>query len=136
MERERNTSTLNIFIVGNPYNKVANEEVSTLLREITGSIVSRELKLVDDFTSAELCIVLDIVPKDLAKFAKDKKVILITAQNRNKQSLNTYLKECEQKTQADWKNVKVVNINSENESRLVQKWWNLNTAVFSIAENY
>lgn len=128
-------SPFTVCVIGNPQNKRATKETLELLRESTGPIIPNGLGFADEPTSADLLIILDARPGEFAEYAKSAQVVLVTAQNRSKQSLNTYLRECQQKSGEAWKNVKVVNIDPKSNDRLVQKWWELNVVVFGIAES-
>jgi hypothetical protein len=135
MEREiLYSQPFRVCIVAPYSRKKIVEEMETLLQERTASIIFRGVELVRDSTLADCAIVIDDKPKEVARLAEHGRVVLVTVKNRKPQSLNTYIFECKHFSGSNWKNVRVVNINSNYEGEVVQKWWDLHVTLLGISE--
>jgi hypothetical protein len=122
-----------IYIITNPYNPRMNEELEQCLIQMTKPIIPEGFSFVDTVDQSDITIVSDCKPQEIILIAQ-KKLILVTAQNRNKLALNTYLTECQKLSGENWKNVSVVNINPNDQGKFTDKWWPLHVALFSLTQ--
>lgn len=121
-----------IFLEPNPYNKKGLQNIYQLIFTHTQPSVSREIEITQDIKESDLIIVEDgRTPRvgELSKIAK--RMILLTVQERRKETLDQYLAGCRSVCRENWDKVKVVKINSNEESSFAQKWWKLHLAIFS-----
>ena len=129
---ERESVPFRIYFEPNPYSKKGLQSVYQLIFAHTQPSISREIQITQDIKESDLIIVEDArtpLVGELSKVAK--RMILLTVQERRKETLDQYLAGCRSVCKENWSKIKVVNINTNEKTKFVQKWWKLHLAIFS-----
>lgn len=117
-----------------PYNKEGRLMAVDLINKITSRIAPVELAYGDN---ADCVVAVDLRPQELGKLASEAKyVVLVPAQPRNAQGLNTYLRECDRFTNPNDRDKVVVAQVNYTAERLIDRMWHLNTTLFGLSNDY
>ena len=130
----KNKKPMVVRVLG-PYGKCFRDEAEVLISVLTSKVAPVEL-CSEGETHADCVVAIDVKPKRLARLAaEEKSVILVPAQPRSRQGLNTYLRECRHFTKRDdWDKVTITRLNQSE--AFFDRWWPLNVALFAGSVNY